>query len=29
MLRIILSVNVAQVIRSGMGLLGIEVPEKM
>ncbi|KAA6318610.1 Arginine--tRNA ligase [termite gut metagenome] len=28
-LRIILSANVAKIIRSGMGLLGIEVPDKM
>ncbi|KAA6344634.1 Arginine--tRNA ligase [termite gut metagenome] len=28
-LRIILSANIAKIIRSGMGLLGIEVPDKM
>ncbi|KAA6306089.1 hypothetical protein EZS27_042256, partial [termite gut metagenome] len=27
--RIVLSANIAQVIRSGMGLLGIDVPERM
>jgi arginyl-tRNA synthetase len=27
--RLILSANVAKIIKSGMGLLGIEVPERM
>jgi arginyl-tRNA synthetase len=29
LLRIVLSENVAKIIRSGMSLLGIEVPERM